>query len=147
MEMEPEPPFIVLLVEDSDAQAALVEAVLAEIETRILLLRAADVDEALVFLSQSKPFQSVALPALILLDLNLPPRSGYEILEAVLADSLLKQIPVVIFSTADGRLDREKSLSLGASAHIGKPLTLEGYEKALRHVVSMIPSGPQSAAN
>jgi CheY-like chemotaxis protein len=51
----------------------------------------------------------------------------------------LKGIPVVIFSAADTPSDQRKSLSLGASAHIGKPCSYDGYLEVLREVVKMIP--------
>jgi chemotaxis family two-component system response regulator Rcp1 len=135
------------LVEDQDAHAALVQAVFEDLETTVLLFRVVDVDQALSFLSRFAPFEAMPEPNLVLLDLNLPRRFGYDLLEAIRGNPLWKHIPVVIFSTADGLRDREKSLSLGAISHIGKPLTLEGYENILRQVVGMIPSGSDSAAN
>jgi two-component system, chemotaxis family, response regulator Rcp1 len=140
-------PASILLVEDEDAHAALVQAVFEDLETTVLLFRVADVDQALSFLSHSAPYEFVPEPALVLLDLNLPRRFGYDLLEAIRANPLWKHIPVVIFSTADGHRDRERSLALGASGHIGKPLTLEGYQSVLRQVVDMIPSGWESPAN
>ena len=137
----------ILVVEDQDAQAALVQAVLEEMGMPVLLFRVADVDEALSFLSRSEPYASVPEPDLILLDLNLPGRDGYYLLEVIRGNRLWQHIRVVIFSTADGRRDKEKSLSLGASGHFGKPATWEGYERVLRKVMDMIPSGSESIPN
>jgi two-component system, chemotaxis family, response regulator Rcp1 len=135
------------MVEDQDAHAALVLAVFEEMETTVLLFRVVDVDEALLFLSHLAPYESVQEPDIVLLDLNLSRRIGYDLLEAIPENPLWKHIPVVIFSTADGHRDREKSLARGASRHIGKPSTWEGYQRVMRQVVEMIPSGPGSAAN
>jgi CheY-like chemotaxis protein len=137
----------ILLVEDQDAHAVLVQAVLEDMEAAVLLFRVADVDQALSFLSHSAPYEFVPEPALVLLDLNLPRRFGYDLLQAIRENPLWQHIRVVIFSTADGSRDRERSLALGASGHFGKPLTLEGYQAVLRQVVSMIPSRPDSVAN
>jgi chemotaxis family two-component system response regulator Rcp1 len=140
------PPSI-LLVEDQDAQAALVQAVFEEMATPILLFRVVDVDQALGFLSRSGTDEPAPEPDLVLLDLNLPRRSGYELLEAMRGNPLHQHIPVVIFSTADDRSDRERSLALGASSHIGKPRTLDGYQRVLQQVVAMIPTVSESVAN
>jgi two-component system, chemotaxis family, response regulator Rcp1 len=136
----------ILLVEDQDAHANLVDAALEEMDMAVLLFRVADVDHALSFLACTVPYELVPEPDLVLLDLNLVRRSGYELLEAIRENPLWRHIPVVIFSTADGRSDIEKSLSLGATAHFGKPWTWDGYQTVLRQVVDMIPRGSESAA-
>jgi two-component system, chemotaxis family, response regulator Rcp1 len=131
----------ILLVEDSDAHARLVESVLEELREPVQLYRAASVDQALEFLSQAGTYSSVPVPDLVLLDLNMPLKTGYDLLAAMLADSALKDIRVVIFSSADHADDRAKSLSRGAYAHIGKPWTYIGYEAAMREVLQMVPDG------
>jgi CheY-like chemotaxis protein len=140
-----QPPSI-LLVEDDRAQAALVEAVFEELEAAVLLFLVVDVDQAIAFLCRSAPFEAVPEPDLILLDLNLPRRGGYDLLAAVRGNPLWQHVPVVIFSTADGRRERERSLALGASGHLAKPTTWDGYQRAVRQVVDMIPRGPGPVA-
>jgi CheY-like chemotaxis protein len=62
------------------------------------------------------------LPALILLDLNLPKLDGFEVLRAIRADARLRAIPVVVVSSSsDGRQVRQ-AYELGANAYMVKPL-------------------------
>jgi chemotaxis family two-component system response regulator Rcp1 len=88
---------------------------------------------------RSGEYEFAPEPDLILLDLNLSHRSGYDVLAAVCATPLLKHIPVIVFSSANTRLDRKTSLSLGGVAHIGKPSDYFGYLDALRKIIGMIP--------
>jgi CheY-like chemotaxis protein len=128
-----------LLVEDEDAHAALVDEGVHEVDSSISVPRVRGVEEAIEFLTKSGRYEAAPEPDLILLDLNLSHRSGYDVLAAVCGTPSLKHIPVVVFSTADTIPDRKTSLSLGAAAHIGKPADYIGYLDALRKIIGMIP--------
>jgi len=128
-----------LLVEDEDAQAVLVEEAVHELDSSISVPRVRDVEETIEFLTKSGEYEAAPEPNLILLDLNLSFRSGYDVLAAVCGTPSLRHIPVVVFSTSDTILDRKTSLLLGAVAHIGKPADYFGYLDALRKIVGMIP--------
>ena len=67
------------------------------------------------------------LPQLILLDLNMPRKSGLEALAEIKKDETLKKIPVVVFSTSKAQKDVEKAYELGASCFVNKPNTLEEW--------------------
>jgi CheY-like chemotaxis protein len=67
------------------------------------------------------------LPQLILLDLNMPRKSGLEALKEIKADTKLCKIPIVIFSTSKAQKDIEKAYELGASCFVNKPNTLEEW--------------------
>lgn len=67
------------------------------------------------------------LPQLILLDLNMPRKSGLEALEELKQDTALRKIPVVIFSTSRATKDIEKAYELGASCFVNKPNTFEEW--------------------
>jgi chemotaxis family two-component system response regulator Rcp1 len=129
----------ILLVEDEDAHAALVDEAVHELDSSINVSRVRGVDEAIEFLTKSADYEAVPEPDLILLELNLAYRSGYDVLAAVCGTPSLKHIPVIVFGTADTILDRKTSLSLGAVAHIRKPADYFGYLDALRKIVGMIP--------
>lgn len=128
----------ILHVEDNDAEALLVQRALEEIAPPLRCKRVSDVDRALKMLDMVGR-GNAAPPCLILLDLNLPPRSGYDVLKQVRECQALAAVPVVIFSSLASPADKRNSLSLGALAHIGKPSTFDEYVAALREVVSMIP--------
>jgi CheY-like chemotaxis protein len=67
------------------------------------------------------------LPQLILLDLNMPRKSGLEALKELKEDLTLCRIPVVIFSTSKAPKDVERAYELGASCFVSKPNTLEEW--------------------
>jgi DNA-binding response OmpR family regulator len=62
-------------------------------------------------------------PDVIILDLMLPGRSGFEVLEEVRADEKLKAVPVIVFSNRDGQDDRKKAHDLGANVFYVKAMT------------------------
>ncbi len=61
------------------------------------------------------------LPDLILLDINMPGLSGFDVLEAVKADERLKSVPVVMLTSSDASADVARAYELGASGYISKP--------------------------
>ena len=76
-------------------------------------------DELFEFLETNKQ----PLPDLILSDLNMPGKNGYDILEMIKQDEVLSQIPVVITSTSFHKSSIEKCLLLGATEYMIKPET------------------------
>jgi two-component system response regulator len=129
----------ILHVEDEEAFALIAEIVLEDLREVIGMHHARSVNEAYRFLFKVGEYKMAPKPDLILLDLNLPPDNGYEVLEIIQGAIALKAIPVVVFSAANTLSDQRRSLSLGAFAHIGKPSSYDGYLKVLREVVKMIP--------
>lgn len=62
-------------------------------------------------------------PDVIILDLMLPGRSGFEVLAEVKSDEKLKDVPVIVFSNRDGQEDRQKANELGAKGFYVKAMT------------------------
>jgi CheY-like chemotaxis protein len=65
--------------------------------------------------------QPAPRPSIILLDLNMPRKSGTEALAEIRSDSALRHIPVVVLTTSDDRRDIERAYDLGANSYITKP--------------------------
>ncbi len=59
-------------------------------------------------------------PDLILLDLILPKKDGFEVLEELKTDSSTKEIPVIVLTNLEGSHDVERALSLGATTYLVK---------------------------
>ena len=128
-------PFVILLAEDEPADAHLVKAAL--VENRILtdLHHVVDGREVLEFLRRQEPrFANAPRPDLILLDLNMPRMDGRECLAALKKDPNLHDIPVVILTTSEVERDVVASYSLGASGYIAKPVDIEQFITAVRHL-------------
>jgi CheY-like chemotaxis protein len=64
---------------------------------------------------------TLARPALVLLDLNMPLKDGFETLEAIRVDEALRSLPVVVFSTSRTEEDVLRSYRLGCNAYHSKP--------------------------
>lgn len=67
------------------------------------------------------------MPDLVVLDLNLPRKSGGEVLAEVKADPQLAKIPVVIFTTSQASTDVVRSYELGANCYLRKPGNLPDF--------------------
>ncbi|MFZ2653015.1 MAG: response regulator [Burkholderiaceae bacterium] len=63
----------------------------------------------------------IALPRLVLLDLNMPRMNGFEVLERLRADPRTRLLPVVILSASDEKSDAIEAQRLGASDYVRKP--------------------------
>ncbi|MFD1141224.1 response regulator [Larkinella insperata] len=71
------------------------------------------------------------LPALILLDVNMPYLGGFETLEQLREHPLYKSLPVVMLTTSNQAEDRQRAFLLGAKDFITKPFELRGYQHVL----------------
>lgn len=69
--------------------------------------------------------ETYPIPDLILLDLNMPRKSGREALEEIKNHQTLKLIPVVILTTSKAQEDIIKSYGLGVNSFITKPVTFD----------------------
>jgi CheY-like chemotaxis protein len=78
------------------------------------------------------------LPDIILSDLNMPGKNGYDIIEEITADARYAHIPVIITSTSSTRTIIEKCLQLGASDYVIKPDTFIEYEPYVRRLYKLI---------
>jgi len=129
-------PVEVLLVEDNlgDAKLTIEFLGVAGLPFRISVVR--DGNEALLYLKKADGYEHAAMPKLILLDLRLPKRSGHEVLEAVRADPKLACIPVIILTSSDSSIDRERSLQLGANAFYTKPRNIGEWNRLTRCIAA-----------
>ncbi len=86
------------------------------------------------FLTHIKEIDSTDLPSIILLDLDLPDVSGFEILEAIKINPDLKKIPVIILSSSESRFDIQKSYNLNANSYVVKPIGLDEIGEFITHM-------------
>jgi two-component system response regulator len=126
-------PVDVLLVEDSRVQAELVRLVLAEVPTLVLRDVVEDGVEAMAYLRRQGKYETARRPGLVLLDINMPKKSGLEVLSEMKSDPELRSIPVVMLTSSSDDQDIVKSYEDGASTYITKPVTLEELERIFEH--------------
>jgi len=117
----------ILLVEDSPSDAQLMREALRESRLSNSLHTVADGEEAMTFLRRLPPYDSAPRPDLIFLDLNLPRKSGREVLADLKADEQLRNIPVCVLTTSSHENDIAEAYALDASCYLTKPLDVEDF--------------------
>lgn len=125
----------ILLVEDDLGDAGLVRIALRRGQFSVTLHHVKNGGEALGFLRRiGRDYLQAPRPDLILLDLNLPGRSGHEILQELKGDNSLRGIPVVVLSTSEAERDIVKAYQLGANSFMSKPMDVEEFTSAIHGV-------------
>lgn len=120
----------ILLVEDEADHARLVTKSLKE-RGRLLneIFWVKNGVEAMKFITQAEPYtdKTAPRPALILLDLKMPLKDGFEVLKELKAHPDYKTIPVVVLTTSINSDDAKKALDLGANDFIVKPVEFSEF--------------------
>ncbi|HTH15204.1 MAG TPA: response regulator [Magnetospirillum sp.] len=128
----PNATYHILLIEDDLGDAGLVRIAIRRGSYPVTLHHVKNANEALGFLRRvGSEYREAPRPHLILLDLNLPGRSGHEILEELKGDRSLRGIPVVVLSTSEADRDIQKAYHLGANSFLSKPMDVEDFSRAI----------------
>jgi CheY-like chemotaxis protein len=88
--------------------------------------------EAVSFLKRMGKYADAARPDIILLDINLPKKNGFEVLVEIKQDPDLKSIPAIILSTSSATRDIRKAYELHANCYLVKPVELEDFLRTIR---------------
>jgi chemotaxis family two-component system response regulator Rcp1 len=123
----------ILVVEDSPGDVRLIREALRDSQFAVHLSVARDGEEALSLLMNGKN-GLVPLPDLVLLDLNLPKKSGREVLSEIKHDALLKKVPVIVMTSSNSEDDISAVYRLNANCYIRKPSDLYQYERVVRAI-------------
>ena len=124
----------VLLVEDDDGDVLMTREAFEHYKLRNRLHVVGDGEQALEFLRRTGRYADAPRPGLILLDVNLPRRSGLEVLAELKQDPDLLVIPVVMLTTSRAEEDILRSYSLHANAFVSKPVDFEQFVEAIRQI-------------
>jgi CheY-like chemotaxis protein len=127
-------PVEILLVEDSPADVELTREALQESKLSNNLAVVTDGEAAMAFLRNEPPYGSAPRPDLILLDLNLPRKTGREVLAEVKADPSLATIPVVIMTVSRDERDILESYRLHANCYIRKPVRFREFIEIVKSI-------------
>ena len=127
----------ILLVEDNPDDAELTRIAFEEAGFDYPLEHVSDGAEALDFLFARGAHAArlgKPLPAVVLLDLNLPKLSGREVLQALRADPRTRGLPVVVLTTSVEPFDVDDVYELGANSYIQKPVEFDRFIEAARQI-------------
>jgi two-component system, chemotaxis family, response regulator Rcp1 len=125
-------PMEILLVEDDLEDAGMtIEALRrGDVPCRISLVR--DGAEAMEFLLREDKYRRAPQPDLILLDLNLPKRSGREVLTELRAEQRLARVPVVVLTGSPAHQEILASENLRVEQYLTKPVDLDHFTKVVK---------------
>ena len=115
---------VILIVEDNPGDVRLIKEALntSSIEPTLYFVR--DGLEATRFLETR---MQDGLPHLMVLDLNLPKKSGFQVLQFVKCHEMLKRIPVIVLSSSQNPEDVAKAYDLHANCYLTKPANFESF--------------------
>jgi CheY-like chemotaxis protein len=128
-------PVDILLIEDNQGDIRLIREALAGSGVPVNLHITPDGDQAMSFLRNQAPFEAAARPDLILLDLNLPCRSGREVLTTIKSDRQLWSIPVVVLTASESDRDIREVYDLRTNSFITKPVHVDAYLATVKAIV------------
>lgn len=136
--MEQERPTIkILLVEDDDGHARLVERNLRKVNLANPIDRVRDGIEALEYLRNEGAFSDrdrYSRPRMVLLDINMPRMDGIEVLEHIKADAELRCLPVIMLTSTDNQSEIDRCYRAGANGYVAKPVNIVSLGEKLQRL-------------
>ncbi len=124
----------ILLVEDSLADIELTLEALEEAKFVNEVQTVRDGADALDYLHRRGAHAQAVRPDLIILDLNLPRRSGHEVLADLKDDPELRRIPVAVLTTSAAEGDVIMSYDLGANCYLTKPVDVAQFLRVVQSI-------------
>lgn len=121
----------ILIIDDNPADVNMISEIFESVEGcayKIQIIN--NGDHAMDFFSKAYPYEKAIFPNLIILDLNLPGRSGHEILQYI--NKLDIRIPVIVYTTSDRKEDIKKAYQNYASCYVCKPSDFTQLNRVLR---------------
>ncbi|PQJ34689.1 hypothetical protein BSZ35_08830 [Salinibacter sp. 10B] len=143
-------PVRILLVEDNPADVRLTREMLRESKVQNDLLVAHTAEEAEEILGLTEGADQPR-PDLVLLDIDLPVKSGHQLLSEIKSDAQLRRIPVVMLTGSEAEEDIVKSYDEYANAYVTKPIDLNEISRVVDAIenfwfqVVRLPSEPESS--
>lgn len=124
----------ILLVEDDSNDILFIQRAFrrSKLDNPIQVVR--DGDQAVAYLSGKGDYANrnvYPLPAMILLDLKLPRRSGLEVLEWLRNQPVLKRIPVVILTSSKENIDVDRAYDIGVNSYLLKPVNYNALNEMI----------------
>ncbi len=114
------------MVEDNPADAGLIREAFEEHGVHCEIILLTNGEQATEFF-HGIDAGKMPCPDLVILDLNLPRKSGREVLAAIRSSKKSSQMPIAILTSSDSKEDRQETAALGASRYLRKPSRLADF--------------------
>jgi two-component system, chemotaxis family, response regulator Rcp1 len=125
-------PTHIIFAEDNPQDLRLFKYALAQLDTPVSLVH---YENGRTFL-EALPTIYATQVACILVDLNMPFVSGFEVIVALRRHRDFQYTPIVVFTSTNSNEEKLKSYQLGANAYVSKPLEIEDLVATVRHICS-----------
>ena len=125
----------ILLVDDSENDIFLMRAAFKKAEFKISLQEAHNGEEAIAYLKGEGIYSDrnkYPLPSVMLLDLNMPMKNGFDVLSWVRTQPAFKRLSIIILTASSRPEDVERAFDLGANSYLVKPRELETLAAMIR---------------
>lgn len=131
-------PITILVADDDEDDCLLTKTALAECRLANRVDFTEDGEDLMSYLNHRGKYAGLGdepLPGLILLDLNMPKKSGREALREIREDPRLRHIPIVVLTTSKAEEDILRTYELGVNSFIVKPVTFESLVEIIKALV------------
>lgn len=125
----------VLLVEDDHDAAVFMLRALEKADPNCAVQILGDGEQAIDYLSEKISQPGTTLPHLIITDLKMPRKSGFEVISWIRSRPSLSKVPVIVMSGSNAQPDIDLAMKLGADAYFEKPLALSELVEMARAFV------------
>jgi CheY-like chemotaxis protein len=132
----PNNPLVILLAEDDEGHASLIQRNLKRAGVLNEVVHVKDGQEALDYLRRqgSHTGRAPVGRLLLLLDINMPRIDGVEVLRQVKADPTLAKLPVIMLTTTDDPREVGRCYELGCGVYITKPVQYDQFAEAVQRL-------------
>jgi CheY-like chemotaxis protein len=124
-----------LIVEDSEDDIFFIDRIFKQLAARCELRFARDGVEAIEYLAGKGKFKDRAqypMPTIILMDLKMPRKNGFEVLEWMQTQPNIKLIPTIVVTSSTLQEDVTRAYRLGANAVMNKPVDKDSLLQMLK---------------
>lgn len=125
-------PVEILLVEDNEDDIVIIQEVFADMELTAIIHTVRDGEEALAYLRREGKYKVARVPDVVLLDINMPKKNGFEVLEEMKKDPRLQSLPVIMLTTSHREEDVVRSYEKGACSYIHKLVDLDQFKQLIK---------------
>lgn len=122
-------PVRILLVEDNDAHALLIEAAIGQAEDCLI-------ERHLTAQSALRAMEELSECDLIIIDVALPGEKGTQLAKSIRGNAGWSGIPIVVFSSSESAADHKAALDAGANSYVVKPLGFDAFESTVKDIVA-----------
>jgi DNA-binding response OmpR family regulator len=127
-------PVTIVMIEDDAGHARLIERNIRRAGVTNDLVHFSDASSAMDYFEGLRHHPQGTKPILVLLDLNLPDVSGFELLLYLKKDVYFRRFPVIVLTTTDDRSEIERCYDLGCNVYMTKPVDYDQFATAIRQL-------------